>query len=100
MSTALVRIGAIPAMGLCSICPEPGHCCKRFTLSWLPFGLANWKAEASQRLREWGLPFIPVEIREVSGLGADEKADLYYGCPKLTPEGRCGIYEFRPEPCR
>lgn len=25
---------------------------------------------------------------------------MFYGCPKLQPGGRCGIYETRPMLCR
>lgn len=51
---------------------------------------------------EMNLPFQPTEIH---GLFTDEDSGrryvtYAYSCPELLPNGRCGIYENRPNVCR
>lgn len=85
----------------CSICPDPGHCCRQFVLQQI-----YWKDEgldgAQKRLEMYGVPFL------VTGWGPQtwtDKAGREYAfitatCPKVTEEGLCSIYETRPETCR
>jgi Fe-S-cluster containining protein len=105
-SRELVQIGEVAQMQLCAICPEPGHCCRRFFLNWaggeeLTFWKDGWKAAALEAMHSLGLPFEPFEIRQTfttdDGI---EYVTVHFNCPKVTAEGRCSIYESRPETCR
>ncbi len=92
---------------LCDICPKPGNCCKKLTLSTGPGEyITFWKddgfAAAEARMEEWKLPFVPIEINHTftDDQTGSEYVDYYYSCPKLLPNGRCGIYDDRPALCR
>lgn len=85
---------------LCGICPDPGHCCKNFALRF-----SFWKDEgleaAQQYLASWGSPFKIVDWQSDTYVHNDrEYAEVVCSCPKVTSEGRCSIYEFRPTTCR
>jgi Fe-S-cluster containining protein len=85
----------------CSICPEPGRCCRKFH-----FHRTYWKdegLEAAQRdLTSWNNPFLVEawagqDLKDVDGREYDT---VMCSCPKVTTEGRCSIYEDRPRTCR
>jgi Fe-S-cluster containining protein len=85
----------------CSICPDPGHCCRSFY-----FHKSYWKDEglaaAQKNLTDWGNPFIitgwqPKTYKDENGR---EYAEVICTCPKVTPQGLCSIYEDRPRTCR
>lgn len=103
MSTLLPILQTTPA-SLCDTCPEPGRCCKQFCLPAAPsFWLKSWREDAQKWLDDNGLPFAPhshskriVRDRE----SGDDYVLVWFGCNHLTPEGRCGMYETRPETCR
>lgn len=85
----------------CAICPDPGHCCRKFY-----FHRTYWKDEgldaAQSELNSWNSPFIikdwqPQTFKADSGR---EYAGVICSCSKVTAEGRCSIYENRPRTCR
>lgn len=91
-----------PLMSLCAVCPVPGMCCKEFSLfrgTEIMFPLETWQKDAEEYLLRHNLPFKPIKIEQVLGRNP-YYVTLRYSCPKLTPEGRCGIYQDRPEVCR
>jgi Fe-S-cluster containining protein len=90
-------------MSLCSICPEPGRCCKQFCLpSAPPFWKSSWEEDAQAWLDKYELPYAPHSIGsthtdEESG---EEYVAVWFGCPHVTEKGLCGIYQTRPDTCR
>ena len=85
----------------CSICPDPGHCCRRFYLHrncWKDEGLAS----AQKDLAERGNPFVILDWQPDTHADEDgrEYAGVICACPKVTAEGLCSIYEDRPRTCR
>lgn len=111
MSTALVPLAEIPAMTLCSVCPDPGRCCRKFNfLTSTDEGKSYhertyWKDEIAadiRAMREYGFPF---ELLEIKNTYQDEETGrdyvtAWFHCPKVTPDGRCSIYLDRPKLCR
>ncbi len=91
-------------MSLCDRCYSPGHCCRRFTPNEGGFEKVHKVSEGEQAVVEWlakhHLPFDPLKIRDTSDSAVGKVAAWYYRCPHLGPEGRCGIYESRPDLCR
>lgn len=79
-----------PRQHLCSICPVPGACCKGFMLFIGHEPVIEDDAELV--LEENKLPF------KVQGF--DEHGQLLFSCPRLGEDGRCTIYEERPDLCR
>lgn len=102
-----------PQMSACSYCAKPGHCCQRFYLyvnsQPLTFWKDSWQADAEQWIKEVDLPFrpdgvsgeyrVPISSPVQPGDGR-EYVTLVFGCPHLTDQGRCGIYDARPSVCR
>lgn len=103
MSTLLpILYSQPPQMSLCSICPEPGRCCKQVCLpSAPPFWKSSWKEDARAWLTDNELPFAPHSIgtTHIADNG-DEYVVIWFGCHNLTAQGLCGIYETRPDTCR
>lgn len=86
---------------LCSICPDPGLCCKDFTLG-LTCWEDTWAADAARIMEVNDLPyFIPTALRDIA-IDPDGKryGRVFFSCTKLTDAGRCSIYETRPYTCR
>lgn len=90
-------------MSACDTCPKPGNCCRLFTLSgtfWDDTDIAEqWK------LYEGKYPFVPVRRKAGYAFVIDQESGRMYSswqfsCPKLGPDGRCTIYETRPDTCR
>lgn len=94
-----------PAMKLCQICPKPGRCCSGFILSndqgSITVWAESWEANAADYPKAHGLPFRPAR-REGSYWTPSfgEYTIVRFACEHLTSEGRCGIYDTRPEVCR
>jgi Fe-S-cluster containining protein len=88
---------------LCAACPKPGVCCNNFVLANPDFRFLpeNWESEADAQLREWDEPFVVrgEAWREECTYGKTYVTP-YLGCNFVTEEGRCSIYENRPETCR
>ena len=92
-------------MSLCDRCYAPGNCCRQFALENADGKPSFWIADGLGAVYEWlekySLPFVPKEIHRV---GRDRRdlswATWWFKCPKLLPDGRCGIYEARPQLCR
>jgi Fe-S-cluster containining protein len=99
-----------PAMSLCTWCPMPGSCCKKFTLTskskeCYGSNFSFWKGSAQQdaqkELDRRGLPFIPAGISVEGNTRRGHRfVQLEYDCPHLQADGRCGIYATRPDVCR
>jgi Fe-S-cluster containining protein len=92
-------------MSLCTICADPGHCCRGFELSSkgerLTYWKSEWREKAQAYLVETGLPFVVVRIDgEYKSDEGDEYVTVWYRCPEVTESGLCGIYETRPGLCR
>lgn len=94
---------------LCDACYAPGACCRSFTLSNRDGRHPSyWAGDPGDHddgarafLAEHGLPF------EVEGWynATDEASGRDYvyprfRCPELGADGRCTIYDRRPDPCR
>lgn len=97
------------ALPMCEVCSDPGKCCRRLHLDG-PRDLYFWKylgtpLYALVKMAEMWLPFLPIEPLEYevepSEGGAKQQArSFFYSCVELRPNGRCGIYEDRPQLCR
>lgn len=89
---------------ICARCVSPGHCCTGFNLS---------DAEGNPRV-VWddetpelpdGYPFKPLErwgqwtVESGPEAGRTYSAWLY-ACSKLSADGKCTIYDERPDLCR
>jgi Fe-S-cluster containining protein len=69
----------------------------------------DWKEQAAATLenRLPGAPFIPIRLERAEGEQRDpttpeghEYGTVHWACTRITPEGRCGDYENRPQLCR
>lgn len=93
-------------MSLCDTCSNPGTCCHNFTINTRPIAADNWEAHATKIMQEVGLPFLPISFHRHDangnpyGITDDEIGYCRYSCPKLGVDGRCTIYENRPQLCR
>lgn len=98
-------------MSLCDQCTKPGNCCKELVLTSNNFNgnvwAENWKQQAIDAVSQHieNSPFVPIRLRLAEGESRDPAAKAPYGtvlwsCTRLTPEGRCGDYENRPQLCR
>lgn len=81
---------------MCDVCLSPGACCRRIFLSGgapgerLEDPMSHERAE--HLAMRFGLPFVP---------GAQlEDGRWQWACYHLDSNGRCGIYDQRPEVCR
>ncbi len=91
-------------MSLCDHCYSPGTCCKSLTLSGGPdsedrAAMESGRPTYSDALnfaRKNGLPFTPLVPEQVQPGWWFWR----YSCPKVTPDGRCSIYDVRPQLCR
>lgn len=83
---------------LCDVCLEPGACCKRLHLTGFSEDplrqpqLPMSHERAEHFAMSAGLPFRPLE--------QNERGVWLWECTALLPNGRCSIYEDRPELCR
>jgi len=85
-------------MSLCDRCMAPGACCRKF---WLNVEVPNERGPAAflAELRDPDgrrYPFVPYDIGE----SRDGHTLYRWNCPKLGVNGRCTIYEDRPNVCR
>ena len=89
-------------MSACAACRQPGRCCTGLLLIPSPehptaLHALVWLATRHHSApdgsnSQLGLPFVPlVQL---------PSATWRYWCPVLTPAGRCGDYENRPDLCR
>lgn len=78
--------------GLCDACISPGACCKRLVISGGGLELPMSHEKAEHLIMHHRQPFRPSAQRE-SGVWE-------WTCYQLQPDGRCGIYETRPQLCR
>lgn len=85
-------------MSLCDVCYKPGACCQDLVLTGGNpgdgfFGDPDMSRDRALEIAEnHGLPFVPLRVRE--------NGSWSYSCSKLGPDGRCTIYEDRPDLCR
>jgi Fe-S-cluster containining protein len=90
-------------MSLCETCREPGHCCKAFNLTGTgDHHVTFWDDDVPHFDR---FPFVPLyRIGQGTVEFGPEAGRTYswwrWGCPKLGADGRCTIYDTRPQLCR
>lgn len=89
---------------ICARCVEPGHCCKRFNLSGSENHPATFWDDEAPAVRE-GLPFVPLERwgQWTVEYGPDTGrtySSWMWRCTALGEDGRCTIYDDRPDLCR
>ena len=91
-------------MSACDTCIKPGACCHDFALNGRDGGLyfneGNWQVEAEEKMAFYGMPFKPLRVDPMFQDAHPGLVSLRFTCPKVTPEGRCSIYETRPQLCR
>ena len=83
---------------------SPGRCCKSLTLSGGPMnddreaveGGRPTYLDALNYVRKNGVPFVPLRPQQT----ARGEWVWRYACPKLGDDGRCTIYDDRPDLCR
>lgn len=100
-------------MSLCDTCRVPGACCRMFVLNCL-FDPVNWKEEATKLMAKYGVPYFKPIAVAFNGsfvfMGGhrhhhpqhpqhEGKVSVHFNCDNLLPNGRCGIYNERPETC-
>jgi Fe-S-cluster containining protein len=91
-------------MSACDTCAKPGACCNDFVLNGyngaLRFSEGNWQAEAIERMDGMEMPFRPLRIDADQAGSEPGQVMIRFTCPAVTDEGRCSIYENRPQLCR
>lgn len=92
----------VAGMSACDRCFQPGACCKGFHLT----GVSGWMDEGRDvveaRARESLLPFhavAPATVYNDPESGKDYQT-WTWNCPKVSADGRCTIYDTRPDLCR
>ncbi len=88
----------------CDSCSDPGRCCRQFYLATRENGTAEVRTgttrdEARRQMEAKGWPFEPLDHRPFEMDGQWIDAWTFF-CTKLLPNGRCGVYEDRPQLCR
>jgi len=98
-------------MNACDSCRDPGHCCRSFHIP-RHFKPEQTREEIRELLRKGldgferkceSVPFEPLIRSNLYGEeGATEPYSVTwsFSCPMLKTDGRCGIYEDRPQVCR
>ncbi len=92
-------------MSLCDTCHSPGNCCKSM---WLRGGLNNvlGSADATDLEIVDELDYIRSYYCDEDHtfpfilFGRDEFGNPKYMCPELGNDGRCKVYDKRPDVCR
>jgi Fe-S-cluster containining protein len=90
-------------MGLCSICPDPGHCCRNFDSSLVYWDDAS--VEEVQMYMEFmagePMPWIARAPGPKKFIQRGRQASHWkFDCTAIDSNGRCTIYETRPQACR
>jgi Fe-S-cluster containining protein len=99
----------------CDTCRSPGACCRSFQLNreWPPgttrdqviADLASGRDAFTGEV-DWtpDLPFEPIRESSFYAVSSNDEEPAStrwsFSCPKLGDDGRCTIYEERPELCR
>lgn len=99
---------------LCKMC---GRCCKSITTSYNIDELKKMADEGSEEARvfieifkqypsiEAAKEVVPDQVEQVldelkNAEGVDINKVIFYHCPHLQKDNKCGIYEKRPECCK
>lgn len=83
---------------VCATCRSPGACCKHIPLT-LMVSFEGWRERAQAVLDTNALYMLhPERVHPVPEFGDTHR--VIFSCSFLTPEGRCGEYEKRPDLCR
>lgn len=82
----------------CARCVAPGTCCKAFPLNQ-EFWIGTPVVDLIAWLAEKGFPFKPLRREFVFLSDGKWKERWYFACAKLGDDGRCTIYEERPDLC-
>lgn len=94
-------------MSLCDTCKSPGACCKRISLSVVETGLEIYvwldmpiEEQIAHRMGGFN-GFSPQSIKEQwDDPSGRPYGSVYLQCDNLLPDGRCSIYDARPDLCR
>lgn len=98
-------------MSACDSCRDPGHCCRAFNLN-RHFKPEQTREEVQELIADGvdgfgnpceSVPFEPLIRGWFYGEeGATEPYSVMwtFSCPMLGDDGRCTIYEDRPQICR
>lgn len=100
----MIPIKSLPVHA-CDICPVPGQCCKNFPLNIGTFWEGgDEEAAAKKRISDWtGVDHVEVSSKErfYDEFGSGLPYVFFkWRCTKLSPRGRCTIYDSRPDFCR
>jgi hypothetical protein len=94
-------------MSLCDTCRQPGSCCSGFVLSDPKGEVTHWDCATRDEinadiLARSGWPFKATAIRSrwTDAATGQPYNTWYFGCPLLGGDGRCTVYETRPQLCR
>lgn len=98
-------------MSVCDSCRRPGHCCTWIYIQGREYDGKVWEGDDWKEISMRGLneamgqdhPFEPLEYRQIPAEMREcftPYGYVYWSCKNLTPEGRCGDYENRPQLCR
>lgn len=89
-------------VSMCDRCRDPGACCKAFHLNGIKVAWSAGVEDIQRILDAKDLPFIPIRREGTWKKGDDGELETgwLYSCPRLSPAGRCTIYENRPELCK
>lgn len=62
----------------------------------------RWRKAAAEMVAELSLPFVPLRLAEDPNITIDgvKMVQAIFRCTKLGADGRCTIYETRPQLCR
>lgn len=89
---------------ICARCVSPGHCCTGFNLSDKDGNARTFWDDETPQLPE-GYPFKPVErLGQWTVEYGPDTGKTYsawrFACTKLSADGKCTIYDERPDLCR
>src|SRR5689334_12410170 len=92
----------------CDRCVAPGTCCKSFELS-KEFAIGQTPESLKKWLEENNFPFTPLirsniyctsENSHIANSAVHWVEKWRFACTKLGEDGRCTIYEDRPDLCK
>lgn len=90
-------------MSICDTCKDPGACCRGLQVSHL-FDEKDTRKEVLEWLKANELemldPMRPAVYYATWGSSKVVKKKWSFSCKALGEDGRCTIYENRPEMCR
>lgn len=98
----------------CDSCRDPGACCRAFTVN-IDFPVGMERDEVREHVRKGTDPFggrrrheklphfeplRPSRWWAGNGARRPERVNWMFDCAALGPDGRCTVYDDRPDVCR